>query len=232
MTKWTFIFDADDTLWENQELFDHFEEKWAILVKEFGLEIEKARPRLHQLDAECYQLGKFGNVFFLSSMEKVFTEFLTSPEQAIRKVRELHDGIFLSPPKVFSEIPGVLETLKKKANLYLLTKGELSTQRRKIEQSGLEHHFNGFIVTSRKDVDTYRKLARQYALDPASTVMVGNSPKSDINPALNAGWWAIFYQRRLLWHLEAEELVETPRMFIIDNLAEIISIAEKMQGKP
>lgn len=232
--EWFYVFDADDTLWKNQELFDFFVKLWTDMVIESGLDSEKATARLNELDQKCFHDGKFGNVYFLESMITVFREMILSDlqfELLRKKISAVHDDIFLKPPDVFPEVSDILKSLQQDAALYILTKGEYSTQQRKIYQSGLLPFFNGFIITAAKKTETYQKICQQYRINPAQAVMIGNSPRSDILPALEAGWWAVFFQKDLLWELESVSLPANQKMFIIRELNEIPGVISLIRKK-
>ncbi|MDD5092685.1 MAG: HAD family hydrolase, partial [Candidatus Wallbacteria bacterium] len=145
MKKLTFIFDADDTLWENQALFNEFSQRWCAIAAGYGLCLDQAMSMLKRYDEQCYKQHRFGNIYYLGSMIRVFQELLTSGEakKAEFEIRVVHDEIFLSPPVVYPGTSEALEELSDCADLFILTKGDPATQRRKIEQSGLEKWFNG-----------------------------------------------------------------------------------------
>jgi len=230
MERFVFIFDADDTLWENQELFEEFEKEWENILLKYDIDLKKASEYLKELDLECFKLGKFGNIYFLESMEKTLKKFL-SPDilnKELVKIRMIHDDIFLKPPRVHEGIEKVLSFLKKHNQImYILTKGHYSTQKRKIEESGLEDYFNGFIVVNNKNIETYKRIENQYGFSPNTTVMIGNSPKSDINPPLKLGWFAIFFERTLLWDFETEELLNSKRLYRVKSAFELLNIIKE-----
>jgi putative hydrolase of the HAD superfamily len=106
-------------------------------------------------------------------------------------------------------IAGVTETLQylaPKHHLIMMTKGNLTEQSSKIERSGLKEYFSAIEIVAEKDVATYRSIIDKYGLAPDSSWMIGNSPKSDINPAIAAGLNAIFVPHDNTWILEHEEV--------------------------
>jgi len=228
----TIIFDADDTLWKNQEIFNEFEKHWEKLIKNTDADYESARNRLLEHDKKCYRENKFGNIYYLSSMQKTFEEFCPdSAKELSKEIKEIHDRLFLKKPELFDDVENTLKILSKDFNMYILTKGHYETQKRKIEQSGIEKYFNGFIIVSSKSIYTYKKLMNQYGLEPNTTIMVGNSPKSDINPAIALGWYAIYFMRPQIWILEKEDLVKSDRLFEVKRFSEIHDIIKKIEGR-
>jgi len=231
MKKLTIIFDADDTLWKNQEIFNEFEEHWSSLIRDSGVDYESARSRLLEHDEKCYKENKFGNIYYLSSMQKTFQEFCPDNAKVLsEEIKDIHDNLFLKPPELFEGVKDALSKLSKTANIYILTKGHYETQKRKIEQSGVENYINGFIVVNSKSIDTYQRLMKQYSLKPRNTVMVGNSPKSDINPAVRLGWYAIYFMRPQIWILEKEDIIKNDRVFEVKKFSEILEAIKEISG--
>src|SRR5216683_710110 len=104
---------------------------------------------------------------------------------------------------------GFLDYLSPRHDLILLTKGDIEEQKLKVERSGIEECFKQVIIVQEKDVATYHRVARELQLDPKDTWMIGNSPRSDINPALTAGLNAVYIPHPHTWHLEHEEVQNT-----------------------
>ena len=104
----------------------------------------------------------------------------------------------------------------------LLTKGAPAEQAGKVERSGLKDYFSVIEIVAEKDVATYRTIIAKYDLSDDSTWMIGNSPKSDINPALAAGLNAVFVPHDQTWILEHEEVAEAQspnRLLIVETFA-------------
>jgi putative hydrolase of the HAD superfamily len=124
-------------------------------------------------------------------------------------------------------IAGVEETLTAlglRHTLVLLTKGHAEEQRLKIERSGLEHRFSRAVVVPEKDVTVYRDLVADLGSDPTRTWMVGNSPRSDVNPALAAGINGVFVPHSETWRLEVEELVAAGpgRLLVLERFSDLL----------
>jgi putative hydrolase of the HAD superfamily len=121
--------------------------------------------------------------------------------------------------------PGVKETLADLAarhDLTLFTKGEQDEQTLKVERSGLSVYFDRVVVTPEKDVAAYHGLVADHGLDPAATWMVGNSPKSDINPPLEAGLGAVFIPHARTWSLEVVDVVAGDRLLVLENFIQLL----------
>ena len=107
--------------------------------------------------------------------------------------------------------------------LILLTKGQTEEQQNKIDTSGLSHHFRSIHIVTEKNVDTYRWLVAQESLEPADSWMIGNSPKSDINPARLAGLNAVFIPNANTWVLEHEDVdPQDPGVLRLDRFIDLL----------
>ena len=103
-------------------------------------------------------------------------------------------------------VAAVLEELGGRHHLYLLTKGESEEQQRKVDASGLAHHFRAIHIVPEKDAAVFESVATGHGLDRTATWMIGNSPKSDILPARAAGLNAVFIPHQQTWVLEQAEI--------------------------
>jgi putative hydrolase of the HAD superfamily len=202
------IFDADDTLWELNHLFERVIDDYLAWLAHPALDIEELRGVLLDIEAANAAEHGYGTHVFLQSLRDCFlhvNERATSDgEQA-----EL-DALAL--PLLEHRVtpsPGVVETLTElgtRHRLLLLTKGATEEQQRKIDASELAPHFEHVHIVAEKDVDTYRDLARLHDLDPHASWMIGNSPKSDVAPARAAGLRAVYIPNVHTWALEHAEL--------------------------
>jgi putative hydrolase of the HAD superfamily len=126
-------------------------------------------------------------------------------------------------------LPGVAETLPllaKRHRLILVTKGHAREQQRKFDRSGIHMHFTAVEIPPEKHLDAYREILNRHALTPATTWMIGNSPRSDINPALAAGLHAVYVHHPNTWVLEHDELAEPipPQQLIqLDSFAALVN---------
>ena len=128
-------------------------------------------------------------------------------------------------------LPGVLPTLqllRRRHRLMLFTKGDSQEQSGKLNRSGLQGCFDRVEVVEEKNVETYRELILRHSLDSNFTCMVGNSPRSDVLPALAAGLWAIFIPHPNTWELEHQEVEPHPRLLVAEFIQEIPSLLAAM----
>jgi putative hydrolase of the HAD superfamily len=203
------IFDADDTLWDSNI---HFLEAEAAFIEVLGriamtdhAEIRGALRR-HELSI-ISDIG-YGRRPYVTALQRVVVELLPSHHHATVRVEVERIGARLLN-RHCELLPGVEATLRELARrhrLLLFTKGQPQEQMAKLERSGLRPLFSRVGIPIEKDTAAYRLLVAQAELDPARTVMIGNSPRSDINPALRAGLHAVYIPHSHTWELEHEEL--------------------------
>jgi putative hydrolase of the HAD superfamily len=205
------VFDADDTLWENNVLFERVIDDFLEWLAHPTLDKAEIRGILDDIERANTVVHGYGTRVFLHSLGECLEHLRQRPatEWERREIEEL--AVALADRRV-ELIPGVsdtLATLGERHDLLLLTKGDEDEQRRKVDASGLAHHFRATHIVAEKDADTYRWLIQEHRLDPAITWMIGNSPKSDILPARAAGMNAVFIPNDYTWVLEHDELEPT-----------------------
>ena len=204
----TLLIDCDDTLWENNIYFERAIAKFITMLDHKEHSREEVRLILNDVErgnivTHGYGLHSFAHAL-VTTFEKLSVDPVT-PEQHDRIHSFCHE-IAEHPMEI---IPGVTETLQYLAprhHLIMMTKGNITEQSGKIERSGLKEYFAAVEIVAEKNVDTYRSIINKYELAPDSSWMIGNSPKSDINPAIGAGLNAIFVPHDNTWILEHEEV--------------------------
>ncbi len=222
----TLLIDADDTLWENNIYFERAIARFISFLNHHEFTPEKVREVLNDVERECivthgYGLHSFAHAL-VSTYERLspvpVTPDLAGQVRAIAHTVENHAIEFLP------EVPETLEYLSKSHRLILVTKGATLEQTGKIDRSGVKKHFAATEVVAEKDPKIYAHIAKKYECAHNSTWMIGNSPKSDINPALAAGLNAVFVPHGDTWILEHEELNAAPhqqRLLIVGRFAEL-----------
>jgi putative hydrolase of the HAD superfamily len=204
----TLVFDADDTLWENNVLFERVIDAYLDWLAHPTLDRAAARAVLDEVERANVVVHGYGSASFLHSLRDCFERLSERPATAA-EAREIEE---LAAALVFDEVelvPGVADTLAVlgvRHDLVLLTKGQPAEQQRKIDASSLAHHFSSVHIVAEKRVSTYRTLVAELGLVAAATWMIGNSPRSDILPARAAGLRAVFIPNQHTWVLEHDEL--------------------------
>ncbi|GAA5121467.1 HAD family hydrolase [Pseudonocardia adelaidensis] len=204
----TLLFDADDTLWENNVLFERVIDAYLDWLAHPTLDRAATRAVLDEVERANVVVHGYGSASFLRSLHDCFERLSERPANPA-EAREIEE---LARALVFDEVelvPGVAETLVElgdRHDLLLVTKGEPAEQQRKIDASNLAHHFASIHIVAEKHPGTYRSLVAEHELVPATTWMIGNSPRSDILPARAAGLNAVFIPSPHTWVLEEDEL--------------------------
>jgi len=200
----TIAFDADDTLWQNEAFFRLTQERFAALLADFT-DPDHLSERL--LAAERRNIGHYGfgvKGFTLSMIETAIevTEERV-PAAVIRELIAAGQEMLAHPIHLLPHAAETVAQLAESHEILLITKGDLLDQERKLAQSGLGELFDGVHVVSDKTAKTY--LTAFATLGPEAAVMVGNSLKSDVIPALEAGAWAVHVPHELTWTYEHAE---------------------------
>ena len=204
----TLIFDADDTLWENNIFYENTRKALLDLCAKNGTPLKAAEQAFIKTETRIVHEKGYGTANFLDILELFFSEIL--PESARDEFEQIvykFKSDIQQPRQLF---PGVIETLQKLSKtytMYVLTKGDYKEQTNKIDQSGLNGLFSGRFVESEKNMSTYQRLIAQFNWQVKETCMIGNSPKSDINPALKLGMNAIYIHYPSTWYLDDEPLL-------------------------
>lgn len=204
----TLIFDADDTLWENNVLFERVIEDYLDWLAHPTLDRAEIRSLLNEIEAANIVAHGYGSRVFLKSLADLFERLSERPasDDEASALDALAARFVLGQVEL---IPGVAQTLAElgeRHDLYLMTKGDEEEQQRKVDASALAHYFRTVHIVREKDVHAYRALVLEHELVPERTWMIGNSPKSDILPARQAGLNAVFIPNTNTWALEHDVL--------------------------
>ncbi|MDH6707056.1 putative hydrolase of the HAD superfamily [Kitasatospora sp. MAA19] len=207
-TDQTLIFDADDTLWENNVLFERVIDGFLDWVST-PAERDRTRTLLDGIEAANSAALGYGAAVFRQSLADCLRRL--NDDRTPTPAEEARIEELLAPltGRGIELIPGVADTLATLAgrhHLLLLTKGDLDEQQRKVTASTIDHHFQGVHIVAEKSAETYRRLTADLRLDPDRTWMIGNSPKSDIAPARQAGLRTVFIPHEHTWVLEHADL--------------------------
>jgi putative hydrolase of the HAD superfamily len=221
------LMDADDTLWENNVYFEQAIADFMRLLDHQEMSPSEVRLFLNQVERETILERGYGSHSFAHSLVKTFERLAQQPVTP-----ELHEFIWGFAHRVstcaLELIEGVPETLdylsRRRHHLVLMTKGDFTEQSGKVERSGLKEYFAAVEIVAEKDPGTYKEVVSKYRLEPETTWMVGNSPRSDINPALAAGINAVFVPHGMTWVLEHETVNSAPdglRLLQVDRFADL-----------
>ncbi len=215
--------DADDTLWQNEQFHRLTEGQFAALLQEYA-EGSQVSERL--LEAEKRNLAHygFGIKGFTLSMIETAIEITDGklPVKTISDILDIGRELLRHPVETLPHVEETLRALNGEYLLVLITKGDLFDQERKLAQSGLGELFDAVEIVSDKTATTYRRIFSKVADGPERAMMVGNSLKSDIVPAIAAGCYGVFVPHALTWVVEhVEPPTDAPRFRQIDHIGQL-----------
>jgi len=204
MTRQTILLDADDTLWENNIFFEQTIENFITVLEPLGFRREYIRRVLNETERRNIRQHGYGVRSFGRSLEETYSKLAGNmmKRDTMKRIYALIAELEQVPPHILDGVPETLAYLAGRHRLILLTKGEAAEQAAKVERSGLQGFFEAIEIVSEKDVTTYKRLVNQHRIVKKHAWMVGNSPRSDINPALSAGLNAVFIPHHATWELE------------------------------
>ena len=227
----TIGFDADDTLWHNMKFYDLTEARFAALLSEHADPAHLAE-RLLAAERKNLRHYGFGIKGFTLSMIETAIEVTGGkvPASVIAEVLEAGRDMLSHPVETLPHAPEVLDALAGKYRLVLITKGDLFDQERKLAQSGLGELFDAVEIVSDKNASTYERIFSRHGDGPQRALMVGNSLKSDVVPALTAGSWGVFVPHEITWAIEhEEEPADAPRYRRIADLGELLGLIDEVK---
>ncbi|TIU65240.1 MAG: HAD family hydrolase [Mesorhizobium sp.] len=226
----TIGFDADDTLWQNEQFFRLTEKRFAGLLAEHG-EAEHISARLLEAERRNLAVYGFGIKGFTLSMIETAIEISGGrvPGSVVAEILAAGREMLSHPIEPLAHARETVEKLAGSYRLVLITKGDLFDQERKLAQSGLGDLFDAVEIVSDKSPATYIRIFSRHGDGAEKSMMVGNSLKSDVVPAIEAGSWGIHVPHELTWVLEhVEPPVTAPRFRQIADLSELPRLIESV----
>jgi putative hydrolase of the HAD superfamily len=222
----TLLIDADDTLWENNIYFERAIAKFISFLDHREHSPEQVRLVLNEVERSSIATHGYGLHSFTHSLVETFEKLSVDPvtPELQDRIRSFAHQIADHPIEILPGVPETLKYLGERHHLILMTKGHPAEQSGKIERSGLKEYFSAIEIVAEKDESTYRSAIAKYALAADVTWMIGNSPKSDINPALAAGLHAIFIPHNNTWVLEHEQVAIAPvpqQLLVVDRFGDL-----------
>lgn len=202
------LIDADDTLWENNIYFERAITDFISFLNHHRYTPDEVRHVLYDVEQQNIRQHGYGMHSFADALVICFEKLSIEPVTPglHETIRGIAYKIAEHPMEFLPEVPETLADLSQRHRLFMVTKGNITEQLGKVERSGLKDYFTAIEVVAEKDAKVYRAVAEKYGLLRDRTWMIGNSPKSDINPALEAGLHAVFVPHDNTWMLERDEL--------------------------
>jgi putative hydrolase of the HAD superfamily len=226
MDKQFLLIDADDTLWENNIYFEEAFDRFCALLDHSSLTPAEVRAALDEIEIENNKVHGYGAHNFVRNLRQCFETLVErEPDRThFEEIASYAHGITSMPIEL---MPGVAETvplLAQRHELTLFTKGEHREQSSKFERSALGHYFTHCEIVKEKNRAAYDDLVARLGLEKHRTWMIGNSPKSDVNPALAAGLSAVYVPHARTWTLEREEIRASERLIVAQGFADLARI--------
>ncbi|HEY4008626.1 MAG TPA: HAD family hydrolase [Acidobacteriaceae bacterium] len=223
----TLLIDADDTLWENNIYFERAIAAFVSFLNHRVHTQEEVREHLNACERATIVTHGYGLQSFRRSLIDCFEKLSDGPvtPEKHERIVSFTEAIASHEIELLADVEETLRELSGRHRLVLVTKGNFSEQQGKVERSGLRDLFAAVEVPHEKTAAMYSELSTRYECDPANTWMIGNSPRSDINPALAAGLNAVFIPHDHTWVLE-HEVIEAPpgpgRLLELDRFASLL----------
>ncbi|MGB9776601.1 MAG: HAD family hydrolase [Anaerolineae bacterium] len=237
MEKVALILDADDTLWESNIFYEEATDAFAERMAREGFDPQRARETLARVEHERVPVYGYAPQEFARSLvltyHRLCQEEGRSPRPEVEAEVEAIGHRVVEYPIIL--LDGVAETvaaLSRHCHLLLLTQGDPQVQRSKVERSGLAHHFEAIHIVPEKGPETLRELLARHNLDPRRTWMVGNSPRSDVNPALAVGIGAIHIPYHRPWSFEEVPVADPERVITLNRFADLLHLFSDSEEKP
>jgi putative hydrolase of the HAD superfamily len=218
------IIDADDTLWENNIYFERAFDEFCDFLAHSSMSPAEVRAVLDEIETVNNKIHGYGTANFARNLAECYHKLAerdVRPED-LPRVMSFAEQIVHHPIEIIAGVEETLEYLSMRHDLTLFTKGNPEEQKLKLDRSGLAIYFGHTAIVKEKDAASYTALIRERNLDRSRTWMIGNSPKSDINPALEVGINAVFVPHQHTWRLEHEEVREgNGRLLRLEEFSEL-----------
>ena len=208
MTRQNLIIDADDTLWENNVYFERAFDQFVEYLDHSSMAPQEVRDVLDEIEDANARVHGYGSLNFGRNLRQCYEHLAERhvKEEDLKTVMGFAERILECPVETIEGVPETLVYLAPRHDLTLFTKGHHEEQKLKIDRSGLGVYFSHTAIVKEKDAGAYRKLVEERGMDPRRAWMIGNSPKSDVNPALEAGLNAVFVPHAHTWVLEKQAI--------------------------
>ncbi|MEQ1886476.1 MAG: HAD hydrolase-like protein [Bryobacteraceae bacterium] len=219
------LIDADDTLWENNIYFERAFDDFCDFLDHSSLTPPQIRDVLNEIELVNAKIHGYGSMKFGRNLQQAY-QHLAEREighDDLNHVFSLAERILEQPIELIAGVAETLAYLSPRHELVLFTKGSPDEQRMKVDRSGLGSYFHHTAIVKEKDREAYLKIVDEQGFTKPTTWMIGNSPKSDINPALEAGLNAILVPHEHTWVLERQDLrvPQGGRFLVVESFSDL-----------
>jgi len=226
MARHTLLIDADDTLWENNIFFEKTIAHFISELEYLGYTPDYIRHILNETERRNIRQHGYGVRSFRRSLEETYLKLAgnMARREIIKDIERTAVELENTPPRILEGVPETLAYLAKRHRLILLSKGEQAEQAGKVERSGLQSYFDAIEIVMEKDSKAYDRIIEQFKIVKSHGWMVGNSPRTDVNLALQAGLNAVLIPHAATWESEKAELeCGTGKLIILAAFRELRS---------
>jgi putative hydrolase of the HAD superfamily len=224
MGPWV-IFDADNTLWETESLYDDARRTLANVLASRGIDAAVVGEVQQAIDEELYKTYGYSAQRFPASFDRTLVYFFpTSSDEERAQIRTIAAKVFVQPAVSHQALNEIIAKLNNNYSLGILTAGEDWVQQRRLEQFVQRHHFKAIEIVPYKDVVAFAKFADKYGVDRRISWVVGDSLRSDIIPAHAAGFNSILVASRNWHRVEMDRMNLPAYVHRVDDLTDILSI--------
>ena len=218
------IVDADDTLWENNIYFERAFDEFIDFLGHSSLEPREVRAILDEIEIANAKIHGYGSKNFGRNLRECYRRLCEREvcDGDLATVMSFAERILECPMEVIEGVAETLADLASRNDLTLFTKGHPDEQKMKLDRSGLGVYFAHTAIVKEKDRAAYGRLVEERRFDRSRAWMIGNSPKSDINPALECGLNAVFVPHARTWGLEREEIRPgAGKLIVVERFADL-----------
>ncbi len=228
MDRQHLIFDADDTLWENNVYFEEAFDRFYAYLNHSTLTPDEVRAVLDEIEIENIRINGYGSVNFGRNLSQCLLRLAERAidEHDLKRVTAYAHEILEREIELRDGVAVTLPFLAEKHELTMFTKGDPAEQKAKVDNSGLARWFDHIEIVKEKNREAYLRLADIRGFDLERTWMIGNSAKSDINPSLAAGMRAVLVPHERTWTLEREEIAEVSpdRFRAVERFSDLLNL--------
>jgi len=222
----TLLIDADDTLWESNIYYLQCSANLEEWLAGLGVPREAVAPVIAYWEQQVLEEFGYSPLGYIEALARSAAELaeragISVTDEFLAQARAFGKTMLHPPIVLMPEVQNTLAQLAELDRLILVTKGDQVLQRRKLDRSGLGAYFRQVYILKEKDASSYQDILRQERAVPEMSFMVGNSPKSDINPAVMAGMNAVYIPHDHTWTAEHEELIDSPVVVTLRQFADL-----------
>ena len=184
------------------------------------------RETLRQVEKELIPVGGYGSRNFICALKETCCRIYQGGDGGVflQSIEQIGERLLNHPLDLRPGVSATLPLLTSEYRLLLFSKGDLIEQSEKLQRSGLQRYFDRVIIVPEKDISAYHSLLRDHELAPEKTFMIGNSPRSDVVPALAAGLWAVYMPHPNTWDHEDQPIEPHPRLLHAESIEELPTV--------